>query len=116
MAKISWLARLLGKFGLTTVCPISVFCDSQAALHIAKNLAFHERTKHIKVDCHFVREQLTMGLISLYYIPSALQLADVLTKSLTGVQRSFFISKLGMVFSLLGDVKEDVVGFTHKPP
>jgi len=54
-AKISWLVRLLGDLGLLITRPVSVFCDSQATLHMAKNPVFYERTKHIEIDCYYIR-------------------------------------------------------------
>ena len=50
-----WIQRLLEEFGHKQQ-KIHVFCDSQSALHIVRNLAFHFRTKHIGVQYHFVRE------------------------------------------------------------
>nr|XP_016509464.1 PREDICTED: uncharacterized mitochondrial protein AtMg00810-like [Nicotiana tabacum] len=54
VVELVWLSQLL--HDLTV--PVSVFCNNMAALHIAKNSVFHERTKHIEVDCHFIRNKL----------------------------------------------------------
>ncbi|XP_009591621.1 uncharacterized protein [Nicotiana tomentosiformis] len=56
VAELTWLTRLLANLGVVGVTPVSVFYDNQSSLHIARNPVFHERTKHIEVDCHFVRE------------------------------------------------------------
>ena len=87
-AELSWLSRLLAELGLTSITPIPVKCDNLAAIYIAKNPVFHERTKHIELDCHFVRQKFMEGLLSLSYIPTQQQLADICTKPLTGIQLS----------------------------
>jgi len=96
VAELAWLSRLLNELTITSVCPIPVKCDNQAAIYIAKNPVFHERTKHIELDCHFVREKLMAGLISLHHVSTTHQLADILTKPLTGVLHRHLIGKLGV--------------------
>ena len=57
---------------------------------------FHERTKHIKLDCHFIWEKLLAGLISLSYVSTHHQLTDVLTKSLSATAHHQIVRKLGV--------------------
>ncbi|KAK9061911.1 hypothetical protein SSX86_019095 [Deinandra increscens subsp. villosa] len=96
-AELTWLIRLLADFQVPDLTPVTVNCDSQAAIHIAKNPVFHERTKHIELDCHFVREKLQDGLISLVHTPTQSQLADLLTKSLPKHQHHHLLSKFGVL-------------------
>ncbi|KAH9714593.1 hypothetical protein KPL71_020713 [Citrus sinensis] len=74
-----WIQRLLEELGHKQE-KISVFCDSQSALHIARNPAFHSRTKHIGVQYHFVREVVEDRSVDLQKIYTKENLADVLTK------------------------------------
>ncbi|KAL1220954.1 Retrovirus-related Pol polyprotein from transposon RE2 [Cardamine amara subsp. amara] len=56
--ELVWIKALLKDLGIESSEPITLHCDNQAAIHIASNSVFHERTKHIKVHCHYVREKV----------------------------------------------------------
>ena len=74
-----WVKRLLEELGHKQE-KITPFCDSQSALHIAKNPAFHSRTKHIGVQYHFVRDVVEDGSVDMLKIHTKENLADVMTK------------------------------------
>lgn len=96
VCEIQWLHYLLQDLNQPQLAPTSMFCDNQSAMHIAHNPSYHERTKHIELDCHIVREKLQQGLVHLLPISTTLQTADVFTKPLTPAPFKTCISKLGM--------------------
>ena len=95
-SELTWLKSLLASLGVLHDKPMKLYCDNKAALHIAANPVFHERTKHIEIDCHFVREKVQSGEIMTTYLPSKLQVADMFTKALGRQQFLFLSSKLGI--------------------
>ncbi|KAK8946453.1 hypothetical protein KSP39_PZI007004 [Platanthera zijinensis] len=95
-AEIVWLRRLLRDLGVQTTGPTPLFCDNRSAIQIASNPVFHERTKHIEIDCHFTRQEFLANTISLPFIASEEQVADFLTKSLTTARFRYLISKLSV--------------------
>nr|XP_016499754.1 PREDICTED: uncharacterized mitochondrial protein AtMg00810-like [Nicotiana tabacum] len=96
VAELLWVVRLLQDLSVPPPLPVPIECDNQEAIHIAEYLLFHERTKHIELDCHFIREKLLDGLISLSFVPSSSQLADLFTKTLSGPLHRSLLGKLGV--------------------
>lgn len=80
--EVSWITALLKDLGLKNLPPTILKCDNKVALAIAANHVLHERTKHVELDCHYVREQVQAGNIQTEYTKSSEQIADVLTKIL----------------------------------
>lgn len=105
--EVTWLVNLLKDLGLKKLPPVDMKCDNQAALYIAANPVFHERTKHIEVD-HFVRDKVKESLIKPSYVPTRWQLADILTKVPSVDQHHRLLSKM-VVQSSPHSLKKDVL-------
>lgn len=96
VAEVTWIIGLFKELDMPVPSPVAIHCDSTAAIQIASNPVFHERTKHTDIDCHFIREKIQNGFVSIHYLATADQPADVLTKGLGRLQHEYLISKLGM--------------------
>lgn len=94
--ELIWLKGLLISLGVRQDSPMSLHCDSQSALHISTNPVLHKRTKHIRVDCHFIRDEIQSGTIQPVYVTSQTQLADLFTKALGKGQCDYLVGKVGI--------------------
>ncbi|GKC17561.1 hypothetical protein Tco_1014343 [Tanacetum coccineum] len=89
-----WIRKLLSDLDLTQEGPTAIFCDNKSAIAIAENPVQHGRTKHINVKYHAIREAEKNREVKLKYCTSETQLADMLTKSITGKKLNYFKAQL----------------------
>ncbi|GJW97319.1 retrovirus-related pol polyprotein from transposon TNT 1-94 [Tanacetum coccineum] len=80
--EIIWLQCLFKDLQVHTPTPTHIFCDNESTIALASNPVHHARTKHIEINCHFVRDKIKNNQVLPIFIPSRLQAADVLTKGL----------------------------------
>ena len=97
VAEVTWLIGLFNELNVSIQMPITVWSDSKSAIQLAANPVFHERTKHIEIDCHFIRVKVKTGLIQTEYVHTHQQIADLLTKGLSQVQHLHLLDKLGVL-------------------
>ena len=97
LASVIWITQLITDLHVKVLMPTTVLCDNQATTAIASNPTFHERTKHIEIDCHFVRDKIVDGFLKVLPVKFSLQLADMFTKALPASTLSRLISKLGII-------------------
>ncbi|CAL0300245.1 unnamed protein product [Lupinus luteus] len=91
-----WLSYLLTNLLFPNTTHITLSCDNQSALYIVVNTVFHERTKHIEMDCHSIREKVATSIVHLMSISTKFQLADLFTKALPPAKFHPLIIKLGL--------------------
>jgi hypothetical protein len=95
--ELIWIQVLLRELGISQTRPPSLRCDNIGATYLSTNPIFHRRMKHVKVDYHFIHEQVTTGQLEVCIIYTKDQLAHALTKPLTGSAFSAFRANLKLV-------------------
>ncbi|TYK08350.1 putative mitochondrial protein [Cucumis melo var. makuwa] len=99
-AELLWLRWLLADMGVPHQGPTLLHCDNHSAIQIAHNDVFHERTKHIENDCHFIRHHLLSHTLLLQHVSTTKQLADIFTKALPSTRFNQIRTKLQLTATL----------------
>ncbi len=93
----TWLRLLLSELGQDMSSPTTLHVDNQSAIAIAWNPEFHDRTKHIDIHYHYIRQVIDDGTVCLVYTPTQEQVADVLTKGLPPASHIKFTGAMGVL-------------------
>ncbi|PSS33155.1 Endonuclease, partial [Actinidia chinensis var. chinensis] len=94
-SEILWLRSLLTELGFSVTDSSYLFCDNKSAIMLSSDSVLHERTKHIEVDIHFIREKVRSGVITPSFVSSSAQTADMFTKSIGPSLLKSSLVKLG---------------------
>ena len=97
ICELMWLRILLSELHLYCGSPLQLYCDNQAAINMVNNPVHHDRTKHVEIDRHFIKEKLDEGILQISFVKSGDQLADVLTKGVNVVSFMKICSKMGLL-------------------
>ena len=96
VAEASWLRQLLQELHAPLCCATLIYCDNISAVYMSSNPVQHQRTKHIEIDLHFVRERVAVGDVRVLHVPASSQYADVFTKGLPSSVFAEFRSSLNV--------------------
>ena len=88
LCELLWLKRLLEEIECSSQDTMNLFCDNKVAIAIAHNPVQHDRTKHVEVDRHFIKQKLEDKVIQFPFVKSEDQLADILTKAVDYYSKS----------------------------
>ena len=92
-----WYRQLMGEMKMAPSTAISIYSDSQSAINLAHNPSYHDKSKHIALKYHLTRHLIQEGQVCLEYVPTEIQVADCLTKPITGIKMDDCRRQLGLV-------------------
>jgi Reverse transcriptase (RNA-dependent DNA polymerase) len=96
VCELLWLKKLMNELDFESGEPMVLFCDNKAAIDMSHNPVQHDRTKHVEIDRHFIKEKIESKTIKIPYVRSEEQLADILTKAVSSKDFTTILDKLGM--------------------
>ena len=95
-AEVSWLRQLLAQLHVPVSLAVLVYCDNIITVYMSANTVQHQRTKHVEIDLHFVRERVATGAVRVLHVPTSSQYTDIFTKGLPSSVFTEFRSSLNV--------------------
>lgn len=96
VAEATWLRQLLTELHAPLPKTTLVYCDNNSSVYMSSNPVQHQRTKHVEIDIHFVREHVALGNVRVLHVPTTSQYADIFTKGLPSSVFTDFRSSLNV--------------------
>jgi hypothetical protein len=96
VAEASWLRQLLAELHTQPSQSTLIYCDNVSAVYLSTNPIQHQRTKHVEIDLHFIRNRVALGEVRVLHVPTTSQFADIFTKGLPSMTFTEFRSSLNI--------------------
>ncbi|KAK4286277.1 hypothetical protein QN277_002856 [Acacia crassicarpa] len=94
---LMWVLSLLKEMYIDVVKTPCIWCDNTGTVALASNPVLHSKTKHVELDVHFIREKVAAGIVTVGYVPSSYQVADILTKPQVYSMFAYCRAKLNII-------------------
>jgi hypothetical protein len=111
-----WLRKMLVALFGQEMPPTVIHCDNQSCIKLSENPVFHDRSKHIEIRYHFIRDWVQRGAVQLQYVSTDDQVADIFTKALPRGKHVYFRDKMGLVRNTFLGKREQGCGGAPPPP
>jgi hypothetical protein len=95
--KAVWLRKLLTDLFDHEMDPTIIHCENQSCVKLSENLVFHDRSKHIEIKYHYIKDMVQRKAVHVQYLPTHEQIADIFTKPLAKTKFEYFRERLGLV-------------------
>jgi hypothetical protein len=95
--KVVWLHKLLADLFGREMDSTIIHCDNQSCVKLSENHVFHDKSKHIEIKYHYIRDMVQRKSVHVYYLSTHEQIADVFTKPLARTKFEYFHERLGLV-------------------
>ena len=77
--------------------PTTIHCDNQSCVNLSENLVFHDKSKHIEIKYHYIRDMVQIKIVQMKYLSTHEQIADIFTKTLSKTNFNYFCERLHLV-------------------
>ena len=94
---VVWMRKLLSDLFDLQLDATCIYCDNQSCVKLSENPVFHDKSKHIEIKYHYIKDMVQKGELKLHYVATDEHIDDVLTKPLDRVKFEYFREKLGIL-------------------